>query len=929
MDSDTFAAITLAGNVLQFIVHVKDVYLGVEEARQLKTGFALAERHQDGLSRLGGVIDTIVTNMAAIDDAASPNEKRMRDLGKRCVDLSNEIRAEVTSHTSKEPASLFKTAKSVVWGEETAKDLEQRTKDLDDLLRNTLKTLLTHISGKQSGLEKVMIDLVEQNRKLEMSRTDELQYLKSEVAETIALIPPIQAQKSSESLSHEAIEETQDTLEQISSKLLSWAWRARVFRSEQAIIESLRFEGMLHRHSDIANAHHHSYKWVHKQNLHFKQWLESGEGLYWVTGDAGAGKSTLIKYLAEDSETHEALTGWAEPKALVKASFYFWFSGTGLQKSQEGLLRSLLFELLRKCPDSIRAACPSRWDAPSPQPWTEQELLETLKSIRLHSSTTRFCLFVDGLDEYQAPSRSPSTPGADNTANDFSGIIDVMKTLASLPDVKLCVSSRPWPVFEEAFGQYENLKFYVNDQNRDDISLYIRDKFAKSPVFAKRNAYSAVGLVQDLVNDSNGVFLWVYLAVAYILRGVTVEEGTAEVRRRLDETPKTLKAMFERMLESVEENYHEQEAQILQVALHATEPLNVFTYSFIGNDSYDPMKAEVRTWSEDECVTLAKATEARMKVRCPDLIKIWSPEEPPMNAQDLALYRVDFIHRTVRDFLALEETQCGLTQRMTVPFHPVKFICGALLMQIKAVSIDPDTNKAYSCRAPHVKGLLEKLVEYAREIELESDAADTELLDELRRVMTLQSGTDKFTIDGDSFTGIMVQKDLYKYVETRLPEALQEKGRPLLECALLPSPFWSHPATVPSPRMATLLLSHGASTRQSTVAKPSKSVWELYMATIYSRHKHGSNFQTPRQRQDQVLIVQELLSRGADAYLKLVDKWSDAKPTVGKANGIRYPTYIDLPDIIEAMYSEEERAVMEALIQKRRAGYVPSWLRWK
>lgn len=145
MDSDTFAAITLAGHVLRFIVHVKDVYLGVEEARQLKTGFELAERHKDALTRLGGVVDSIADDMTAIDDCASPNEKAMRDLGKRCIELSNEIQAEVDSQTTKEPASLFKTAKNVVWGEETAKDLEQRTKDLDVLLKNSLKTLHAHI----------------------------------------------------------------------------------------------------------------------------------------------------------------------------------------------------------------------------------------------------------------------------------------------------------------------------------------------------------------------------------------------------------------------------------------------------------------------------------------------------------------------------------------------------------------------------------------------------------------------------------------------------------------------------------------------------------------------------------------------------------------------------------------------------------------
>ena len=84
--------------------------------------------------------------MTAIDECtASPNEKAMRDLGKRCIELANEIQVEVDSQTTKEPASLFKTAKNAVWGEETAKCLEQRTKDLDVLLKSSLKTLLAHI----------------------------------------------------------------------------------------------------------------------------------------------------------------------------------------------------------------------------------------------------------------------------------------------------------------------------------------------------------------------------------------------------------------------------------------------------------------------------------------------------------------------------------------------------------------------------------------------------------------------------------------------------------------------------------------------------------------------------------------------------------------------------------------------------------------
>ena len=65
-----------------------------------------------------------------------------------------------------------------------------------------------------------MVNLVEQNRKLEISRTDELQNLKNEINEVISLIPPIQALKTSVKLSDEIIDKTPETLEQISTTLL-------------------------------------------------------------------------------------------------------------------------------------------------------------------------------------------------------------------------------------------------------------------------------------------------------------------------------------------------------------------------------------------------------------------------------------------------------------------------------------------------------------------------------------------------------------------------------------------------------------------------------------------------------------------------------------------------------------------------------------
>lgn len=81
----------------------------------------------------------------------------------------------------------------------------------------------------------------------------------------------------------------------------------------------------------------------------FAKWLESSAAsFYWVNGKAGSEKSTIMKYLVNHARTREGLKRWSGNTKLLTPSFFFWYSGYGLQKSQVGLLRGLLYECLHK-----------------------------------------------------------------------------------------------------------------------------------------------------------------------------------------------------------------------------------------------------------------------------------------------------------------------------------------------------------------------------------------------------------------------------------------------------------------------------------------------------------------------------------------------------------------------------------------------------
>lgn len=149
-------------------------------------------------------------------------------------------------------------------------------------------------------------------------------------------------------------------------------------------------------------------------------------------GKAGSGKSTIMKFLLDHTKTAEALEAWAGTKELVIASFFFWNAGPSVQKSQEGLFRSLLYEILSQCPDLTRTVCSSKAAKFHPferelGPWTLQELEDAIGLLKETSGVrARFCFFVDGLDEYDG---KPDQ------------IVSVLESLRSWSDIKLCVSS--------------------------------------------------------------------------------------------------------------------------------------------------------------------------------------------------------------------------------------------------------------------------------------------------------------------------------------------------------------------------------------------------------------------------------------------------------------------------------------------------------
>ena len=424
------------------------------------------------------------------------------------------------------------------------------------------------------------------------------------------------------------------------------------------ILNSLKFAEMWTRQEDIFEAYPDTFKWIFDiDTTPFQDWLEHGSGVFWINGKAGSGKSTLMKYLAHHERTMHLLNQWAGQKRLVFANFYFWDSGFRTQKTHRGLLRSLLFQILGKCPELVPLVCAERWTTSNylgVESWSRASLSTALRRVLAQQHLpARFCFFIDGLDEYEGEQ--------DTLIRDLEAISELRTT-----DIKICVSSRPWNVFRKAYGRRESLSLTLQDLTKSDMAQYIRGELGNDSRFQRLcdSNYSATRLLDELEDRAQGVFLWVFLVVRSLLRGLSEDDDMDDLMARLKALPTDLNLYFRHILDSIEDIYRRQTALALQMAQSAGSlPLLVFWYlpNYIANPDFS-IDLEIRPVSRTDVATAIREQATTFVNKwCKDLLEVhhaWNETA----SQPFVGYKVVFLHRSVKDFLATEDIQTMLSQ---------------------------------------------------------------------------------------------------------------------------------------------------------------------------------------------------------------------------------------------------------------------------
>lgn len=607
---------------------------------------------------------------------------------------------------------------------------------------------------------------------------------------------------------------------------------------EVEMLRNLAFDSMEERHSRFAEAHSKTFEWVFntewlplhdpRSKISLEAWLTSGTGLFWVSGKPGSGKSTFMKWLAQEPTTIKSLQQWAMEADVVTASFYFWISGTSIQKSQQGLLRSLLFEILSKCPGLIPTILPERWNHQKYTPFTTTELNDALARLTSSVPDKKFCFFIDGLDEYDG---------------DHFEIIDTMTNLVESTHIKLCLSSRPWNCFEDAFGSQTCRKLYLHDLTRQDIESYARAKLPKArySIALTREGVAHDSLILDIVDRAQGVFLWVFLVVRSLRHGMVNGDNVAMLQKRLYSLPADLEPYFKHILTSVDALYSEKVGSMFLAAIEAGEPLRLITHSFMDEDDpdYAIKLTSIKPLLPKDIIAHHVVMRRRVNGRSRGLLEV-------DNSQS-SMPKVSFLHRTVRDFLQLKDIDTMLKGMATESFNANSTLARAFLAEMKT-EFPFAEEMGITKRPPDIAILLKKA-------ENQSGRADMALVDELEAFSN--SRYHMFLESPFSFLEFAVEHDLTCYVGSKLARH-PELGSPSLLSTALTMILRDWKTT--NGTMVHTLLSQGVSPNfRSRCRNIKMNCWEQWVA----------DFQLLLTDRTQVwmVIARQLLAYGADAHL--------------------------------------------------------------
>ncbi|KAM0215043.1 hypothetical protein ACHAQD_008550 [Fusarium lateritium] len=582
----------------------------------------------------------------------TPEQNSLCDLAKKCRETSTELVTVLDKVKPKpSPSNPLKSFRYALKASKRANQIEGLESRLKDY-RDQLTLALVELSKVEATDEfKNVLSLVKDNETKLESLTQAVEHIRQ---------------------AHLSVTSTQAYAN--FQQLLTDDSQARCAIYQERILNSLKFNEMYLRYEKVHIAHEDTFNWIYEpfgpvqdgnsscssefyKNIwtrqqtikmqcesrdKFKGWLSSTTPLspiFHISGKLGSGKSTLMKFLCCHSRTVKELEKWAGTRRLVFASFFFWRNGTKAEKSLAGLYRSILYDILKECPDLIPGTFPEHWAKAKQAPWMTNNKLEIptalikdalnrlLQNPQLYDKHC-FCLLIDGLDEFE--------PGLQDDL-DYLDLVKILRqwTVHANGSLKLCVTSREEGVFMDEYSN--DPSFRLQDLTKFDMEDYVRSRLEDL-----KNETIRAKFMHLIPEKSSGIFLWTYLVVKTIRNKMKHRVSDKVLEEYLETLPDDVNRLFKHVLNNLEPNdriWTLRTISLLQSANSKDLQLTLLASSLLeeyDNDSEFSMGDGVHLLEKDQ-----EILRAQLRGACGGLIE-YHP-----NYTVFGLDVLDFVHRSV------------------------------------------------------------------------------------------------------------------------------------------------------------------------------------------------------------------------------------------------------------------------------------------
>ncbi|KAK7983218.1 hypothetical protein PG989_010620 [Apiospora arundinis] len=428
----------------------------------------------------------------------------------------------------------------------------------------------------------------------------------------------------------------------------------------ELMTNGLRFNTFNTRQGAIPHTFQSTYRWIFDRQPKgspeglplwhsFPDWLESTSGsVYWITGKPGSGKSTMMKHVTESAVTMSHLQKWSDSLPVIVISYYAWNAGQNLQKSWDGLRRTMLHQAISKEPGLVSSVCPRRCALaqallynrrfPSWESWEVEESFDLL--LNNCGRTFKLAVFIDGLDEF------------DIDPKEVVGLIDELSSI-STNFLKICVASRPWIQFDDAYSNVPMLRMHL--LTKDDMIKFVACKLDANQGFQEiLNVYptQVQELKKEIVDRARGVFLWVSIVVQSLLISLSDGESLHDLQATLSMLPSDISSLYDVIWERTEERNRRDGSWMIQVLVAAQGPLECLTM-WLADESRST-RADLEQLPYNFREHAAVLLKRKLASRTRGILEIADGPEKV----------VDFSHRTARDWVR----QAGVWDRIRASY---------------------------------------------------------------------------------------------------------------------------------------------------------------------------------------------------------------------------------------------------------------------